>query len=136
MKEHVVMVLRKEDRFLFVRRALTKTTLPGMWSFPSGTMEENEGAAKTLVREAMEELGVDVNPIKLFAEKSLEEFGVNLLFYLCESNEEPTIKQREEIDELSWMTFSEFFDKFTDEEIGHGLVWLRGNQNILREIEK
>jgi len=30
-----------------------------------------------------------------------------------------------EIEKVKWMDFKEFFGSFTDDQIGHGLIWLR-----------
>ena len=43
---------------------------------------------------------------------------------------EATIKEPNEIDKIEWMTFNDFFNKFSDDEIGHGLVWLRKNPHL------
>ena len=81
MNHHVALVIKdKSNKILFIQRSLTKKTLPGAWSFPSGTIEPNENINETAIREAREELGIEVEPLKIFAEKELSEFSV---FY-CE----------------------------------------------------
>ena len=60
MKEHVAIIIRdKENKILFIQRSLDKKTLPGAWSFPSGTVEEGEEAYTTFIRESEEELGIE-----------------------------------------------------------------------------
>ena len=129
MKEHVAIVLQNSNNeVLFIKRSMKKKTLPGAWSFPSGTKENNESLEDTTMREAMEELGVKVNPKKIMSNIDLPEFSVRLFFMLCNVEEgEPKITEPDEIDELRWMTFNDFFNNFSDKEIGHGLVWLRKN---------
>jgi isopentenyldiphosphate isomerase len=79
----------------------------------------------------MEELGVKVNPKKIMSNIDLTEFSVRLFFMLCNVEEgEPKITEPDEIDELRWMTFNDFFNDFSDNEIGHGLVWLRKNPEL------
>ena len=34
------------------------------------------------------------------------------------------------MDEIEWMKFNDFFDRFDDDNIGHGLIWLRKNPHI------
>jgi mutator protein MutT len=132
MKKHVAIVIKNEkNEILFIKRAMSKKTLPGAWSFPSGTVEIGEDINKTTIREAKEELNVLVIPIKIIAEKELPEFSVCLIFILCTiQSGKPIIKEPKEIDKFEWIKFSDFFDRFSDNEIGHGLVWLRKNPEL------
>jgi 8-oxo-dGTP pyrophosphatase MutT (NUDIX family) len=137
MKEHAAMVIKnKEDKILFIQRSLKKKTLPGAWSFPSGTKEENESIFNTALRESYEELGIKVIPNKIMATKDLPELSSRLLFILCDinDNQEPEIKAVDEIEQFKWMSFNEFFGKFNDNQIGHGLVWLRQNPDIWNNL--
>jgi len=41
MKNHAAIMIRDGDgRVLFIQRSMKKSTLPGAWSFPSGTVEK------------------------------------------------------------------------------------------------
>lgn len=136
IKEHAAIVIKNETgEILFIKRSIKKKTLPGCWSFPSGTREVNEDIFNTAIRESKEELDVLVSPIKLIASQDLTEFNVRLYFILCKITEGiPTIKDFDELEKIEWLKISDFFDKYTDSEIGHGLIWLRQNKNILKEI--
>ena len=135
MKEHAAIVLKNEEnKVLFIKRSIKKKTLPGIWAFPSGTIEEGEDIYDTIKREAHEELGVNVEPKNILAETELPEFSVKLIFVLCSvKSGELTIKEPDEINKFEWIKFSDFFDKFSDNEIGHGLIWLRKNPHIWRK---
>ena len=132
MKSHVALVIKNDSgEILFVQRSMNKKTLPGIWAFPSGTVEEGESIYETAGREAFEELGVRVDSEKLFASCELSEFSVKLQFVLCNiKSGKPFIKELDEIDKIEWMTFHDFFKRFSDEEIGHGLIWLRKHPEI------
>ncbi|OGJ20574.1 hypothetical protein A3K73_05310 [Candidatus Pacearchaeota archaeon RBG_13_36_9] len=133
--KHTVLVLRNNGKILFVKRSMKKKTLPGAWAFPSGTVEPGENCFETIAREAREELDIEVNPIRIIAETRLPEFSVKLDFVLCEiKNGNFRINEPNEIDKLEWLTFDEFFNKFSDSEIGHGLVWLRKNPDVWRSL--
>lgn len=136
MKTHAVFVIKDQDNnILFIQRSFTKSTLAGAWSFPSGTVEEGEDPNNTIIREGQEELGVTLTPIKSLGTKELEEFSVLLDFILCEIKEgTPFIKEPNEIEKIEWMTFNDFFNRFSDDNIGHGLIWLRQNQHLLQEL--
>jgi len=133
MKSHVALVIRNENNdILFVKRSMMKKSLPGIWSFASGTIEEGESVEETAVREGMEELGVELNCEKLLCEKELPELGVKLYFLLCKiSSGEPKILDFREIERFEWISFEDFFSRFSDEEIGHGLIWLRKHRDVL-----
>lgn len=127
MKNHAVIMLKEEiGKVLFAQRATTKKFLPDAWSFPSGTMETGESVEETVKREAMEELGVEVMVESKMGEVELSEFGARLHFMICKIVKgEPSIKEPTEIQKLEWYTFPEFFAKFNDHQIGHGLIYLR-----------
>lgn len=131
MKDHAAFILRNEDKVLFVQRAATKRVLPNIWAFPSGTVEEGELVEATAIREAMEELGVEVVVEDTLAVTELPEMGVRIHFIICKViTGVPQIMQPEEIQTLAWMTMPEFFNTFSDEQIGHGLIWLRAHPEV------
>ena len=131
MKDHAAILIKKDNQFLFVKRSEKKKTLPGIWSFPSGTKEENEEIIQTAEREALEELGVKVKAEEIMTTKELSEFGVKLHFVVCSIvSGKPSIFDYDEIAEIDWLTINDFFEKYTDDEIGHGLVFLRKNPQL------
>jgi hypothetical protein len=80
----------------------------------------------------MEGLGVELYCEKLLCEKELSELDVKLYFLLCRiGSGEPKILDFSEIEKFEWISFDNFFNKFSDNEIGHGLIWLRKNQGFL-----
>jgi len=135
MKQHTALVLKDKGKILFVKRSMKKETLPGIWAFPSGTMEEGEEVYDTIKREALEELNIEVKIEKILAKTILPEFSVKLIFVLCSiKSGKPTIKEPDEIDRFEWVSFPEFFERFSDNEIGNGLIWLRKNPKIWGSI--
>ena len=141
MKDHAAIIIRNgKNEILFIQRSMKKSTLPGAWSFPSGTMEENEHIHTTAIREAKEELNIEVESECTLATMDLPEFSVRLHFILCNIKEDqaqentPSITEPDEIEKIEWMSFTDFFNKFSDDEIGHGLVWLRKNPHVLSNL--
>jgi ADP-ribose pyrophosphatase YjhB (NUDIX family) len=55
------MIVRKEGKIAFILRQNT-TWMNGFYSLPSGKIEKNEPYTLGAVREAREEIGVEVNP--------------------------------------------------------------------------
>lgn len=134
-QKHAALVLKDGKKVLFVKRSMKKKTLPGAWAFPSGTVETGEGSFETIKREAREELDIEIEPVRIMAETELPEFSVKLNFILCEiKNGNPRISEPDEIDRLEWLTFEEFFNNYSDNEIGHGLIWLRKNPEVWRNL--
>jgi 8-oxo-dGTP pyrophosphatase MutT (NUDIX family) len=135
MKDHVAIVVRDGSKILFIQRSKLKKKLPGVWAFPSGTKEESEELYETATRESLEELGVEINIEKIIAEKELSEFEDKLHFILCNMKSgTPFINEPDEIDQIKWMTFQEFFDTHEDSQIGHGLIYLRNNPHLWQDI--
>jgi 8-oxo-dGTP diphosphatase len=131
MKTHAAIVLRNGDKILFVQRAATKKSLPNIWAFPSGTIEEGEMAEITAKREAKEELGVDVDIKGILATVDLPELDARLVFVMCEMiGSAPIVFDQNEIQAIRWLSFEEFFREYPDEQIGHGLIYLRKHPEI------
>ncbi len=131
MKDHVAIIIRKNNKILFIRRAECKKILPNIWAFPSGTKEDKESIYGTVKREAIEELGVQVKVENILTTKELPEFKTRLHFIVCKiMSGKPVIKDFNEIEEIKWLTFEGFFKKYSDSQIGHGLIFLRKNPQI------
>ena len=123
MKRAVLLILEKDRKILFARRAAARKSLPGRWSLPSGTMEENETKEEAAIREAKEELNLDLRDFELF--DTYEMTDKILYFFKAPYTEELKIKATEELTELKEYSWEDFFNTYKDEEIGHGLQYLR-----------
>lgn len=135
MKDHAVIVLHDKEKVLFVQRSKTKKVLPSVWAFPSGTVERGEKVEGTIQREAKEELGITVRIENIFATVELSEQGARLHFVLCAlESGNLSIQEPDEIQSLGWHTFEEFFNTYGDDQIGHGLIYLRKNPGIWRSL--
>ena len=131
MKDHAAIIIKDGTKILFIKRSQFKKTLPNIWSFPSGTKEDYETIYQTAERESLEELGIIVKAESLLTIKDLPDFKVKLHFIICSIIDGfPEIKDPSEIQELQWLTFKDFFEKYTDSEIGHGLIFLRQQPNL------
>jgi mutator protein MutT len=82
-------IIVNNDRLLLVRRA--HPPLQGQWSLPGGLVETGETTRQAVVREVLEETGLEVEPIKLVEvfERILRdregrvEYHFVLIDYLC-----------------------------------------------------
>ena len=131
MKSHAAIIIKGEVKMLFIQRAESKSTLPNIWGVPTGTVENGESPMETARREAMEELGLTVEPESVFAEIAIPEFNAMLHFVSCRVIDGfPAIREPHEIRSLRWMTLQEFYAEYGDDKIGHGMAYLRNRKEI------
>ncbi|HEX3656935.1 MAG TPA: NUDIX domain-containing protein [Pirellulales bacterium] len=78
----VVAVVRREGRFLVIRRSAT-VVAPLAYCFPGGGIEAGESEEAALVRELSEELNACIRPLRLVW-RSMTPWGVDLAWWLAE----------------------------------------------------
>ena len=93
-----------DGRVLVARRPEGKT-MAGLWEFPGGKVEAGELPEQTLIRELMEELGIDVTQACLapltFASHSYSDFHLLMPLWICRRWEGIVIAR--EGQELAWV---------------------------------
>jgi 8-oxo-dGTP diphosphatase len=93
-----------DGRVLIARRPEGKT-MAGLWEFPGGKVEAGELPEQTLIRELMEELGIDVTQACLapltFASHSYADFHLLMPLWICRRWE--GIVTAREGQELAWV---------------------------------
>lgn len=70
MSEHliaayVLILLRKDNEILTLKRSATSSFAPNHYSLPGGRVEKNETFRQALVREVREELGITIDESQL-----------------------------------------------------------------------
>ena len=75
-----------DDRILLAQRPAGKS-MAGLWEFPGGKVEPGETPEESLIRELMEELGVETKVACLapltFASHSYDDFHLLMPLYIC-----------------------------------------------------
>jgi 8-oxo-dGTP pyrophosphatase MutT (NUDIX family) len=68
-----------QDRYLFVQRHANDDVLPGHWCFPGGKVEIGETLSNTIIRECLEETGLNPAGQAFFVDSYLlgKRFGVH-----------------------------------------------------------
>lgn len=109
MHEAVVIVVVRRGQVLVIRRA-GGVARAGFWSPPSGRVEPGETAAQAVVREAMEELGLEVTPRAQVWTCSTDDGRYRLLWWLCDATEVDPVANTEEVAEWGWIDVDAFAD--------------------------
>ncbi len=101
----VVMVLKDGDRILFSKRAKAEAHLKGWVPLGAGGhIEDGETAEEALVREAKEELGVDVEITRLLGEIEHKE---RFLVFECKLLRGELKPDAREIQETKWISIKQ-----------------------------
>lgn len=103
-----MIVLERDGKFLFGKRADWKKVAPGYWCPISGHIEENETEHEAVIREAQEEIGVRVIPVKKFAESDTHDGQVRLHWWLARLESGVPRLANDENAELRWASLEEF----------------------------
>ncbi|MDR0846153.1 MAG: (deoxy)nucleoside triphosphate pyrophosphohydrolase [Lactobacillales bacterium] len=107
-------IIIKDDEILCAQRGYEKS-LPGLWEFPGGKIEQNETPREALKRELVEELHIDVQPDEQPFETTTYEYDfgiIELTTFICEitDNQQPILTEHiaikwlkpSELNELDW----------------------------------
>jgi 8-oxo-dGTP pyrophosphatase MutT (NUDIX family) len=74
-------VITHAARVLLIRRATPEASLS--WTFPSGKVDPAESPSTAAVREALEEAGVTVAPLRLLGERTHPATGLRVVYVAC-----------------------------------------------------
>lgn len=129
LREVVVMLIHNnQGEIFFTKRSPNRKFIPGVWALPSGHVEEGENFQDAAVREAQEELNIRVKKVdfvETIREPSGEGAVVNLISIPRESYEGIPAINSDEFESIDWMKIEDFYNKFSDAEIGPTLRYLR-----------
>jgi 8-oxo-dGTP diphosphatase len=100
---------RSDGRWLMVRRSRHVAILPLKVCFPGGGRMIGETPEAACIREAHEELGVTIKPLKLVWEHAFPDRPMTLSGYLAELVPGPITPEPAEIAEVLWLSKDEAF---------------------------
>lgn len=115
------LILRKDNKILFVQRENTGY-MDGMYSLPAGRVEENETFSLAVVREALEEVGVTVNPGSIthkltqhrYAATSSFKQWVDVFFESDDWQGTPVNKEPQVHSQIKWIDCNDLPDSIMD----------------------
>lgn len=84
----------------------------GHWEVPGGKVEEDESPTEAAVREAREEIGVEVELEKPFYSGEFQKDDEIYLWhgYIASTDEEPELKEDEIFEKMAWINPAELDD--------------------------
>lgn len=114
----VAIVTRKDNKVLVILRKKKESGTDNSilsWTFPSGTVEDDETPRDAVVRETLEETGYKIEPLSLINEKNYPQFPVHVYYIACELTDETQyeLQEPDEIAEVRWVNPNEIPTLFT-----------------------
>lgn len=101
-----VAIVVRRGRLLVIRRSQA-VIAPGAYCFPGGGIEEGETDKEALVRELVEELGVDVRPVRQIWE-DITPWRVHLTWWFCHlADDARPVANPAEVASVHWYTPAE-----------------------------
>lgn len=97
----MILIRRADGRLLVVRRAAGRPRA-GYWSPPSGRIEAGEDAASAVRREAREELGLEVRPLRELARSRSDDGAFLLRWWEAEAVAGEPLPDPAEVAEWRW----------------------------------
>lgn len=92
-KRYAGVIYKVRDKILLCKRS-KKSTLPGLWSIPSGHIEKGESPGNAAVREFFEETNIEIGPnldlvglINIYKEDEVSKKGLMYVFLFNENVE-------------------------------------------------
>ena len=104
-------LIRRDGRFLVMRRSSVNDYMPGKWDLPGGTVESGETVETALIREIGEETGLTVSivrPLHIFTNR--DQCPARQTFqtvFLCDYTGGDVRLNKLEHDDFAWLTWDE-----------------------------
>lgn len=103
MLDAIVAVITKGDKVLMIQRAPTVRG-GGYWAPVSGEVEPGESQEAAVVREAMEEVGLTVRPLRKVWENISSRGTFTLHWWLAEYVAGELVLEKKEVSDARWLT--------------------------------
>jgi 8-oxo-dGTP diphosphatase len=102
------MLQNAEGRYLITQRP-PKATLPLLWEFPGGRVEEGESDEQALAREIREEMGVDVQVLEqaLHTHHDYPTYDIDFRVFRCRLTSPESSIQHLRVNDHRWVTLEE-----------------------------
>lgn len=125
-------IIKQSDKFLLGKRSASKKNAAGHWASVGGRLEDGESLEVGVVRECLEEIGVDVKPIKQILQV-IDQDAAHFWFEVEIISGAPSLANDEHSD-LQWFTKfeAELLSPIVVEDLK--LIQLYGDTPIMNAI--
>ena len=106
MLDAIVAVITNGDKALLIQRA-PSVRGGGYWAPVSGEVEPGESQEAAVAREAMEEVGLTVRPVRKVWENVSSRKTFNLHWWLAEYVTGDLVLEKKEVSDARWLTADE-----------------------------
>ena len=106
-------VLELDSKYLVVRRSQSETFLPGKYEFPGGKVDFGESAEQGLIREFVEETGLEIEVGEMirsfnYVSKELNRHTVEFVYRVnLKNSDQNDVVLSEDHDKYAWISMSE-----------------------------
>lgn len=132
-----VWILNSENKILIQKRSEQKKLEPNVWAMTGGSVIFGETPKETIVREAKEELDIDINPNDLQLITKIKSLNVWVNTYLlkCDYDISKMKFQPDEVSDVKWATWEEI-DNFVKQGKFIKYRWEFVSEILNNEIKK
>lgn len=132
-----VWIINSDNKILIQKRSPLKRLEPNVWAMTGGSVMLGEKSLKTIVREAKEELDIDINAnnLKLITKFRTGNVWIDTYILKCDYDISKMKFQEDEVSDAKWATWDEIDDLVNKGQfIKHR--WEFVNKFLKEEIEK
>ena len=132
-----VWIINSENKILIQKRSPLKRLEPNVWAMTGGSVILGETSLNTIVREAKEELGIDINAesLKLITKFKTGNVWIDTYVLKCDYDISEMEFQEDEVVDAKWATWKEIDNLVNNRQfIKHR--WEFVSEFIREEIEK
>ena len=106
IKDAVAVVIKRNGKFLLIKRA-KKDVAEDYWCPITGAVEQGETQAQAVIREAQEEMGLIVEPVKKVWECYTQDREYLLHWWYAELLDDNIKINKSEVKDYRWLDFGE-----------------------------
>lgn len=111
-----VWIINSENKILIQKRSKEKKLEPNVWAMTGGSVILEENSLQTIVREAKEELNIDImaSDLKLITKFKTGNVWIDTFILKNDFDINKIVFQKEEVSDVKWATIEEIDELFSN----------------------
>ena len=111
-----VWIINSENKILIQKRSKEKKLEPNVWAMTGGSVILEENSLQTIVREAKEELNIDImaSDLKLITKFKTGNVWIDTFILKNDFDINKIVFQKEEVSDVKWATIEEIDEIFSN----------------------